>query len=135
MNLSKLSQAELLAFFSNVYNTLIVHAYIVVGFPISKLEYDYIKALARYSICGMLFSLDDILHGILRGNRHPTDRQQKYFLENDPRAQYALREPDPSILFLLTNHLPHSPYVRNIGTCERLSTNLKLAVTGYVQGF
>eukprot|EP00009_Paramoeba_aestuarina_P017313 CAMPEP_0201542266 /NCGR_PEP_ID=MMETSP0161_2-20130828/71940_1 /ASSEMBLY_ACC=CAM_ASM_000251 /TAXON_ID=180227 /ORGANISM="Neoparamoeba aestuarina, Strain SoJaBio B1-5/56/2" /LENGTH=480 /DNA_ID=CAMNT_0047949897 /DNA_START=796 /DNA_END=2238 /DNA_ORIENTATION=- len=136
IKLDKLSQGERIAFFVNIYNTLLIHAYTEVGcFPTSRLDYDYICQFAKYSISGMMFSLNDILNGILRGNTHPSDQTVRYFSANDNRAHFAIRDPPPSILFLLANHLPKSPFVRNIDSSERLGVGLKLAAMAYIQEF
>jgi hypothetical protein len=81
----------------------------------------------------MLFSLDDILHGILRGNSHPMDSSRPYFRQNDPRAKFSI-ERDPRVLFLLATHLPFSPYVRNIETSDSLSVHLECGIRYYIQG-
>ena len=133
MDISKLTKKEAASFFINIFNTLMIHAFVAVGFPTSKLDFAYIKAYSRYSISGMLFSLDDILHGLLRGNVRPQDTSRPYFQLNDPRARYSI-ERDPRILFLLATHLPFSPYVRNIETPDALLSYLDCGIHDYVQG-
>lgn len=68
MDLRPFGEWERLAFFVNVYNALVLHAFLIHGgFPASYLEWRYITKSAHYSIGGSAYSLDDILHGILRG--------------------------------------------------------------------
>ncbi len=64
VDLTKLSYEERLAFFVNVYNTLVIHGYVVTGFPESCLEWRYYARTACYDIGGKvsLHSYADAIH-------------------------------------------------------------------------
>ena len=75
-SLASLPDHQKISFFSNLYNAFIVHATCVLGAPedLPAARTDFFKGTtgAIYDICGLLFSPDDIEHGILRANvRHP----------------------------------------------------------------
>ena len=82
----------------------------------------------------MPFSLDDILHGILRGNKHPQDPTCHYFTENDPREAFSSVPPSPEVHFLLCNHMTGSPYARIFDSSDKLSILLKLGAAHYIRG-
>ncbi len=70
MDLSKLNAQETLCFFINVYNVIVIHAYLLVGFPSSKFEWRYLSRSAYYDIGGFPYTLHFIKHGILRGKNN-----------------------------------------------------------------
>jgi hypothetical protein len=92
------------AFFINIYNCLIVHAIISGMIDEDSGTFARLKmyASASYNICGLIFSLNDIENGILRGNRRsavpftslpftdPFDPRIKYSVDCDPRIHFAL---------------------------------------------
>src|SRR5688572_13380477 len=62
-------RGERLAFWINVYNALVVHGIVALGVRGSVLRSWNFFGRARYRIGGRDFSLDDIEHGLLRGNQ------------------------------------------------------------------
>jgi len=104
------------AFFLNLYNALVIHANAFIRPPENNPESRSLfftgKSGAYYNLAGFSFSLDDIEHGILRGNRaHPSKIPPEakvdsaphviYFEPNDERASLALTSLDPRIHFAL----------------------------------
>lgn len=55
----------------------------------------------NYSIGGMVYSLNDIEHGVLRGNQKPHTSYRRVFHRDDPRLQSAVVVWDPRIQFAL----------------------------------
>ncbi|EFX70595.1 hypothetical protein DAPPUDRAFT_228243 [Daphnia pulex] len=102
LELADLSPVQRKAFFINIYNTLTIHALSKVEpLPSSLLEVTNFWKHSAYKISGLVFSLDDIEHGILRANtRHPS-ALSKPFKDDDPRVQFSLKELDPRIHFVL----------------------------------
>ena len=71
--------------------------------PNSVLEITNFWKIIAYRIGDQIFSLDDIEHGILRGNElHPASKQ-KLFPQGDDRLQFSLSKSDvdPRIHFTL----------------------------------
>jgi glutaredoxin len=97
-----------LSFFSNLYNSMIVHANCVLGpakdSPASRSLFFSGKGGNKYNIFGYIFCPDDIEHGILRANtRHPSQdiSEQSYWPIGDPRSALSLKTLDPRIHFIL----------------------------------
>lgn len=89
LDLRSLSPAQRKAFLLNLYNALCIHGLIALGPPDATVKGSLGAFFGGtcYLLGGFLLSLDDIEHGILRGNRiHPTTGL-RYFEEGDKRAQ------------------------------------------------
>jgi hypothetical protein len=69
VDLSGCTEAERRAAFINIYNSLIIHGLIVCPSPTSFLCRLTFFTRVSYDVGGRVLSLDDIEHGILRGNR------------------------------------------------------------------
>ncbi len=64
-----LSDNEKKAFFINLYNALVIHATVVLGVPRTSAGRGAFFSTSSYAVGGATYSLDDIEHGVLRGNR------------------------------------------------------------------
>ena len=104
-------------------------------FLIHKNHYFFLLKNHFSSISGAIFSLDDIMHGILRGNKHPRDtRDSSYFTENDPRVKFCAVNPSPEFHFLVCTHMVGSPYARVLDSSEKFAISLKLGAAHYIGG-
>jgi hypothetical protein len=93
--------ASRLAFWINLYNTLVVDGIIALGIKDSVKEVRGFFHRVKYSIGSYEFSPDDIEHGILRANSRPYMRAFRQFGPFDARRRFALAKPDPRIHFAL----------------------------------
>ncbi|KAJ9450507.1 Polyphosphoinositide phosphatase [Diplonema papillatum] len=109
VNLSVLKSDESrIAFWANVHNTLEIHAQLTIGCAFTMHHRVYL-ATSAYLVGGFVVSLDEIQHGILRGNRRApipgcsplTHRVFRPFMQNDPRRKLAVREPDNRVHFVV----------------------------------
>lgn len=88
------------ALFLNIYNLLASHLF--VEFNPKRMTSDLFCDF-YYNVGGYLLSLDDIYHGILRGNaKHPLTGK-RVFGKKDERKQLAVLKVDPRIHFALNN--------------------------------
>ena len=77
-DVNKLEDTEKFAFFTNIYNALIIHSKCILGSesaetPEARSDFFRGATGAFYSIASECFSPDDIEHGILRANYpHPS---------------------------------------------------------------
>jgi len=127
LDLKRLEPAELKAFCLNVYNALTIHGTVVHGPPGASLSTFF--GQTRYLIGGLIFSLDDLEHGILRGNQvHPT-KGTTFFAQDDPRAALALPL-DPRIHFALVCGAKSCPPIRHFNA-SNLDTALTLAARAF----
>lgn len=90
-----------LAFWINLYNTIVVHGIIELGISSSVREISDFFTTIAYEISGFSFSPNDIEHGILRANTRPPYRLFKIFRKDDPRRRFQLEKLDPRIHFAL----------------------------------
>jgi hypothetical protein len=95
------SREKRLAFWINIYNTAVIHGVIELGLQRSVKELPRFFSRISYEIGGYRFSLNDIEHGILRGNRRPPYGLLKPFRKSDPRVECAVLPMDPRIHFAL----------------------------------
>lgn len=97
-----LSEEAKMAFFINIYNCLTIHGLASEEqLPASVLEVNKFWRQTAYVINGMTFTLDDIEHGVLRGNRPHPSADAPPFGEEDPRRVMAMKKCDPRIHFAL----------------------------------
>lgn len=90
-----------MAFWINLYNTLVIQGIIELGIDDSVREISNFFKSVCYRIGPHNFSADDIEHGILRSNARPPYRLLPVFSGKDPRKRYALESRDNRIHFAL----------------------------------
>ena len=96
------SREEQLAFWINMYNSLIIDAVIHFGIQKSVWEAGWgFFRKAAYNIGGLRYSADDIEHGILRGNRPHPLLHLRQFAKNDPRLTHIVKPVEPRTHFTL----------------------------------
>ena len=84
-----------------------------------------------YNIGGLVYSLDEIEHGVLRMNKgHPNAGKQE-FADADPRAQVALTSLDPRIHFALNCGARSCPPIR-VYTEDRIEAQLDTASRSFL---
>jgi hypothetical protein len=115
VDISLLSHKELLAFFINLYNALIIHATCTIGAPASDLErVRFFSRDAAYIIGGHVYAADDIENGVLRRNAAPASSlfslmgmpklASGVWSKGDPRLSKA------SVVCLLHKFIEAQPY-------------------------
>jgi hypothetical protein len=92
---------EKLAFWVNLYNTIVVDGIVSLGIKLSVKEVPEFFSRVKYTIGPYAFSPDDVEHGILRGNSRPWFRPFRQFGATDPRKGWIISPVDPRIHFAL----------------------------------
>jgi hypothetical protein len=126
---------ERLAFWINLYNALVIDAIIQFGILSSVTE----KPLgvlsffqrAAYIINEQRFSLTDIEHGILRGNRGFPYFPGVHFESTDPRKVSVIPAFDPRIHFVLNCASKSCPPI-GVYSPDRLDVQLDLASRSFI---
>ena len=122
------------AFFINVYNALNIHGVISAGGLPDSLtgKLGYWKRTG-YLIDNMRFTLDDIEHGILRGNSRASSQifGSAYFPESDPRLRFRLVK-DQRIHFALNCGARSCPAIR-VYDGRNLERGLNSATNSFCQ--
>jgi hypothetical protein len=95
------NQGQRLAFWINIYNTAVIHGVIESGVERSVKEVPGFFDRITYEIGGFLFSLNEMEHGLLRGNRRVPYRLLRPFRKKDLRLEFAVTPLDPRIHFAL----------------------------------
>jgi GH15 family glucan-1,4-alpha-glucosidase len=95
------TDAERIAFWVNVFNTLVIHGVVELGIRESVKETAFFFECIRYRIGGDIYTASDIEHGILRGNAVPPYRLRRRLGGGDPRKRGMVRKVDPRIHFAL----------------------------------
>ncbi|XP_027336772.1 uncharacterized protein LOC113850424 [Abrus precatorius] len=112
VNLLELSENEKLAFFLNLYNAMVIHAFISVGCPEGVIDRRSFFNDFQYLIGGHPYSLNIIKNGILRCNRRSPYSLVKPLSTGDNRLEVALVKFNPLLHFGLCNGTKSSPKVR-----------------------
>jgi hypothetical protein len=128
---------ELLAFFINIYNALVIHGTIERGVPANTwARYSFFSSTA-YNIGGHKFALNDIENGILRGNRASmATLYMKPFaasIEKDARLKFSVRDPvEARIHFALNCGAKSCPPIKTF-TAQDLESQLVGATEAYLE--
>jgi hypothetical protein len=102
VDLARLEAPEArLAFWINVYNALAWHGITVLGVRRTVWEAGNFFGRVSYRVGGITLNLDEIEHGILRGNRPRRLPPWRPFGRRDPRLRLVLDPPDPRVHFAL----------------------------------
>ena len=125
------SELEARAFWLNLYNALTLHALHASGIRKTVLERAGFFSSLAYRVSGLDFSLNDIEHGVLRGNRAAL-LSRAPFASDDPRAELVLPL-EARIHFALNCGALSCPPIRSYDE-TRLDEQLELAAQSYLQG-
>ncbi|KAH7517889.1 hypothetical protein FEM48_Zijuj09G0112000 [Ziziphus jujuba var. spinosa] len=139
LDLRKMKHEEKLAFWINVHNALVMHAYLVYGIPQNNLKRVSLLLKAAYNVGGHTISVDMIQNSIL-GCRLPRPGQwlrmlfssKTKFKVGDARKAYAIEHPEPLLHFALCSGIQSDPAVR-IYTPKRVFEELETAKEEYIQ--
>ncbi len=117
-----------IAFWANLYNVIVVHGVVRFRIRDSVKEVSNFFKRIKYNVGGLLYSPEDIEHGILRANKRPPYTLRKRFQKGDPRLKHALRTEqfDPRIHFALVCASSSCPPI-GLYTSENLDHELTLA--------
>lgn len=125
------TREERLAFWIDVYNALVAEGISSLGIRESVWEVADFFERVSYRVGDLLFSPDEIEHGVLRGNRpHPLTGMTP-FEAGDPRLRHAMTPLDPRIHFAISCGARSCPTVR-IYHSERLDEQLDAAARTFV---
>ena len=120
-----------LAFFTNIYNTAVIHGVIELRLERSVKEVPQFFDRITYEIGGFLFSLNEMEHGLLRGNRRHPYRVLRPFRERDPRLEFTIVPLDPRIHFALVCGARSCPPI-GFYEAEQIDFQLELAAMSFI---
>ncbi|XP_068223070.1 uncharacterized protein [Palaemon carinicauda] len=135
VDIASFSEQQLLAFFINIYNALTVHSICEaqktsdIG---TTLDVPNFWATHGYTIGGFIFTLDDIEHGVLRGNRPHPSTEKPVLGQSDIRTTFSIKQVDPRIHFALNCGAKSCPVVR-VYNSSNLEAALETATESYLR--
>ncbi|KAK3745474.1 hypothetical protein QZH41_020056, partial [Actinostola sp. cb2023] len=116
-----------------IYNALTIHGLAeshTGSLPSSVLALSNFWKNTAYNVGGHILSLDDIEHGILRGNRpHPASSTPS-FTQQDPRCELTVTDVDPRIHFALVCGAKSCPAI-NVYSESNLEHGLTAAARSF----
>ncbi|XWS29341.1 hypothetical protein CRYUN_Cryun24cG0020800 [Craigia yunnanensis] len=135
----KLKHEEKLAFWINIHNSLVMHAFLAYGIPQNNVKRLFILLRAAFNIGGHTISADTIQSSIL-GCRVARPGQwlrllissRAKFKTRDERQAYAIEHPEPLLHFALCSGNHSDPVVRAY-TPKRVFQELETAKEEYIQ--
>lgn len=135
----KMKHEEKLAFWINVHNALVMHAFLVYGIPQNNLKRMSLLLKAAYNVGGHTISVEMIQSSIL-GCRLPRPGQWLWLLFSsktkfkvgDARKAYAIEHPEPLLHFALCSGSYSDPAVRTY-TSKRVFEEMEAAKEEYIQ--
>jgi hypothetical protein len=125
------SNEEKLAFWINLYNTIVVDGIIETGVKESVREIAGFFSKIKYDVGGHHFSPDDIEHGILRANSRRHSHPLKHFGPGNRKKKFSLDHVDPRIHFALVCGSRSCAPIRYY-TPEKIHEELDLATTNFI---
>ena len=128
---SLITREKRLAFWINIYNTLVIHGVIELGLQHSVKERRRFFDRIAYEIGEYRFSLNDIEHGILRGNRRQPYRLRKPFRHGDARTGFSFQPMDPRIHFALVCGARSCPPI-GFYEADQIDFQLELAAVSFI---
>ena len=124
-------RGQRLAFWINIYNTAVIHGVIERGLERSVKEYPGFFDRITYDIGGFRFSLNEIEHALLRGNRRHPYGLLRPFRKGDPRLEFAVTPTDPRIHFALVCGARSCPPI-GFYEAEQIEFQLELAAMSFI---
>ena len=121
-----------IGFWFNAYNACVLTGVLEAGAPASVLDTEGFFESECLRIAGLGFSLDDIEHGLLRGNRHKPGRLRAPMAKHDPRLAFTPLVYDERMHFALYTASRSSPALRAFHA-GRLEHELEEAAGEYVR--
>ncbi|KAF8025159.1 hypothetical protein BT93_F2103 [Corymbia citriodora subsp. variegata] len=133
-----LSSNDKLAFWINLYNAMIMHAYLAYGVPKSDMKLFSLMQKAAYTVGGHSFSAAVIEYGILK-MKPPLHRPQIALLlalhklkVSEEQRKFAIDLPEPLVAFALSCGMYSSPAVR-IYTAKNVRDELQEAQRDFIR--
>jgi len=131
LNLPALSFNIKISFFINLFNALVIHGFVVIGPPTNLYQRLFFYNHTCYSVGGNVYSLNDVEHGILRGNQKPHMSYRRVFGNQDTRLSNAVVVWDPRIHFALVRGTKTCPPLQ-VYDAENLEEQLNHATADFL---
>uniref|UniRef100_A0A7S0WST3 DEP domain-containing protein n=2 Tax=Pyramimonas obovata TaxID=1411642 RepID=A0A7S0WST3_9CHLO len=123
-----------LAFFINLYNLVVLHAFTELGVPTSSIQRSKYFDEAKYIVGGFTLSLTDIENGILRANRKAPYHFGKQFGGDRVAVEVLpLKQCEPRIHFALNCGAKSCPPIKSF-TKTAVLEELRIVAMAFLEG-
>ncbi|KAM0898269.1 hypothetical protein ACQ4PT_022033 [Festuca glaucescens] len=134
---SFLTNKQKLAFWLNIYNFCVMHAFLQHGLPPSADKLLSLLNQASVNVGGSVLNVLSIEHLFLmqspdQGNKELSEKKMMTEGERDLQLRYGLGYPEPNVVFALCRGSRSSPPVR-VYTAEEVSSELEAAKVEYLE--
>lgn len=136
---SQLKHNEKLAFWINIYNALLMHAYVAYGIPRSNLKRMSILQKASYKVGGHSINAHTVENYMLRCRSHRSTQWLQNLLSpgskfksSDGRRAFAIDRPEPLVCFALCCGGRSDPAMR-VYTAKHVHEELETSMREYLQ--
>ncbi|XP_005105701.1 uncharacterized protein LOC101862525 [Aplysia californica] len=131
VDIGAMEEKEKKVFFLNIYNALTIDGLQEQKtLPDSVLSVQHFFKTTAYMIGGQVYTLEDIEHGILRGNRSPPASIKPQLPPGDPRLPFVCQKLDPRIHFALVCGAKSCPAI-SVYTVENVDSALDAATRSF----
>lgn len=124
---------ELIAYWLNAYNSMLREALVERPRSGHLFKHRLLFKRASHRRDGLDFTLNEIEHGLLRGNKRPPYGLRRLLRDGDPKLEAAPDTADPRIHFALNCGARSCPPVRTY-TAEGVGEELEAATLSYMEG-
>ncbi|KAG4987866.1 hypothetical protein JHK85_030849 [Glycine max] len=135
----RLKHEEKIAFWINIHNALVMHAFLAYGIPQNNVKRVFLLLKAAYNVGGHTISADTIQNTILKCRMSRPGQwlrllfsQSTKFKAGDRRQAYALEQAEPLSHFALCSGNHSDPAVR-VYTPKRVFQELEVAKDEYIR--
>jgi len=133
VDVGEIDEGERLAFWINIFNTLALHSTITSGPPTENpRKQNRFFYYHQYYIGRDAWSLIDIYHGILRGNRS-VKNQEPLLSDSDRRILFSCTRLDPRVHFLVNFQAVSCPKITVLTQAGTEASEIDIAVRKYLQ--
>jgi len=132
---SKQSSDQIVSFFINVHNVMLLHAAIEYqGIPSCAVGWIQFARKVKYNIGGLSLSLDQISHGILRSNQRHVIFGKRFAHYDTARMSLIPTQIPSKVVFALITMQEHSPRLR-IYNAQQLQSQLDDNTSEYLKEY
>ncbi|KAL3616443.1 hypothetical protein CASFOL_039833 [Castilleja foliolosa] len=135
----KMMHEEKLAFWINVHNALVMHAFLAYGVPQNNMKRMFLLLKAAYNVGGRIVNADFIQSSILGCRMSRPGQWLRFLLSSktkfkagDERQAYGIERAEPLLYFALSSGSHSDPSVR-IFTPKRIYQDLEAAKEDYIR--
>mmetsp|Transcript_542 Transcript_542/g.1657 ORF Transcript_542/g.1657 Transcript_542/m.1657 type:complete len:569 (-) Transcript_542:28-1734(-) len=132
VDMAKMDGKTKLAFGINLYNLMIIHAFMKVGIPASSPQRGSFFGTVSYNIGGHVMSFSEVENGVLRSNSKAPYSFSTPFSSSDPRLALICDKVDPRIHFGLNCGAKSCPPVKKF-TVQAIEEELRIVAQAFCE--